>query len=770
MRIQSVGVVGAGTMGSGIAALAASAGVPVVLLDIPGENGSDQPARRGLERALKARPAAFMSPQREALVRTGTIDRDLELLAGCDLVIEAIIEKPEPKRQLYERLTEVLDDDAIVATNTSGIPIHELAEGRTEGFRQRFLGMHFFNPPRYLHLLELIPTDDTSPEVMRAVERFSERILGKGIVVARDVPGFVANRLGVHGMALALRAMETHDLTIGEVDALTGPLIGRPKSAIFRTADITGLDVLSHVAKGLGEATGEDFSLPGWVAKLVAEGKLGEKSGTGFYQKEGKEIRTLDWKTGEYAVTAPTLPDEATALARQPLPARLRSVLALPGKYGAFMREVMLGSFHYVLEHAADLAYDLTSVDQALEWGYGWEMGPFRQMDAIGLDAVRAAFAERGLDEPRLLREAGDRFIARDEDGTERTLAVTGGQRISVSRQASHVTAADLRAGGNVVEETRDAALLDMGDGVLLFESRSKMNTLGQGVVQQLAKALDTVERGDYAGLVIGNDDTRAFSAGADLMMVAGAAQQGDWAGLERSIRGFQEMSMRLRQSPFPVVAAPFGLTLGGGCEFSLHCDRVQAHAELYMGLVEVGVGLIPGGGGTKELLFRFMKDLEPYEEADPFEAVKRAFQLIATAVTSTSALDARERGFLRREDRISMSRDLLLADAKRRVLDLATDYVAPAPMTVMALGKQAMGNLEYALWAFREAGQASEHDVRIGHHVAYVLAGGDAAPRIVTEQDILDLEREAFLTLLGVRETQDRIAHMLKTGKPLRN
>ncbi len=764
-----LGVVGAGTMGRGIAALAASAGVPVILLDVAGEDGSDAPAREGVKRALQSRPPAFMHPSRAALIQTGTIESDLALLAGCDLVIEAVIEKPEPKQELYSRLEGVLGPDTIVATNTSGIPLRLLTQGRSAEFRRRFVGMHFFNPPRYLHLLEVIPGADTEPAILERVRRFSERILGKGIVIARDVPGFIANRLGVHGLTLALRLMEKHDLTIGEVDALTGELIGRPKSATFRTGDITGLDVLQHVARGLAQSTGEDFGMPEWVNGLVQQGRLGEKSGAGFYQKVGREIRTLDWKTGEYAVREVQLPPDVKALSRLPLGERLRGLLDLEGVYGDFLRDLLLHSYRYVLERAPEVAYDLESVDRALEWGYGWELGPVRQMDAIGLDRVREGMKALGLDEPELLKRADSAFRI-EEGATVRAMGLDGSMAAVEDEPASRVTAARLRRAGAVLQESDDAALLDMGDGVVLFETRTRMNTLGRGVIGALHSALDRVERDGYHGLVLGNDDSRTFSAGADLTLVAAAAQAGDWKALEDSIRTFQDTSMRLRQSPFPVVAAPFGLALGGGCEFSLHCDLVQAHAELYMGLVEVGVGVIPGGGGTKELLFRFTRELEPYAEADPFEAVKRAFQLIALGQTSGSALEARFMGLLRECDRISMNRDFLLGDAKQRVLDLAPDYVPPVPMRITALGNEALGNLRYALWSFREAGQASEHDLRIGEEVALVLSGGEGPPHEVSEQDILDLERESFLKLLGTRETQDRIRHMLETGKPLRN
>lgn len=768
MRITKLGVVGAGTMGSGIAALAASAGIPVVLLDVPGAPGEPSPAQRGLQRALKARPAAFMDAGRAALVQTGDTERDLARLADCDLVIEAIIEQLEPKRQLYERLEGVLRDDAIIASNTSGIRIAALAAGLGEGARRRFVGMHFFNPPRYLHLLELIPTGDTSPEVLRSVQRFGERLLGKGVVLARDVPGFVANRIGVYGMVQTVTLMTELDLDIQTVDALTGVFLGRPKSATFRTADITGLDVLGHVTSGLATDTGEDFAMPDWVGALVQQGRLGEKSGAGFYRKQGKVIETLDWHTGEYVVREPQLPPEVAALQRKPLEERLRGAVALPGVHGEFLRRLLFGFYHYTLAAAPRVAYDVAAVDRAMEWGFGWERGPFAQMDALGLDAVREGIRALGLDEPPLLAQARGGF--RREAGLSAEILGLDGRYVETHEPAGRVSAAGLRRQGRVLLDGDDAVLLDMGDGVALFEFRSKMYTMGEGVIRQLERALDHVARQELAGLVIGHDDARTFSAGADLTVVAHLAAAGDWKALDGAVRLFQQATTSIRRAPFPVVVAPAGMALGGGAELTLHADQVQAHAELYLGLVEVGVGLLPGGGGTKELLFRFTEALQPYAEADPFEGIKRAFQLIALARTSTSAAEARQLGFLRERDRISMNHAFLLADARARVLDLAPDYVAPLPRTITALGKTALGNLNYALWSFEEGGQASEHDVRIGQEVAYVLCGGDGPPRTVTEQDILDLEREAFLKLLGTKETQERIGHMLKTGKPLRN
>jgi 3-hydroxyacyl-CoA dehydrogenase len=769
MRISKLGVVGAGTMGSGIAALAASAGMPVVLLDVPGpENDRNSVVRQGLERAKKARPAAFMDVDRVALIEIGNTADNLDRLAECDLILEAIIEQPGPKRDLYSRLEPLLRDDVIIATNTSGIPMRVLTEGRSDAFRSNFLGMHFFNPPRYLHLLEIIPTPDTRSEAIDAARQVSERVLGKGIVLAKDVPGFVANRLGVYGMVLALDMMQQYDFTIDEVDVLTGPLLARAKSATFRTGDLTGIDVLLHVTEGLSQATGEQFALPNWVTQLVKSGRAGEKSGAGFYRRVGKAIESLDWKTLNYGPQSRPENGELERVTNMPLAERFAAIREVEGRYGDFAREYLLRFSHYVLTTTPIIAYDLVSVDRAMEWGYAWDVGPFKQMDYLGLDFLKAGFGRLGLGVPKLLTEAEGCFYRKAGD-EHRYLAHDGGYT-RVPELAGTIHLASQKRWRRLLEASSDASLIDAGDGVAVLEFTSKMNTLGEGVLTMLTSSLARVRRDGLVGLVIGNDDPRTFTAGADLGWVLRMVKDGRWKELEAAVELFQACSMSLRAAPFPVVVAPFGLTLGGGCEFALHADRVQAHAELYMGLVEVGVGLLPAGGGTKELLFRFTKELEPYEEADPFEAVKRAFKLIATATMSTSALEARKLGFLQAHDRISMNRDQLIADAKARVLDLAPDYVPTAPQRITALGREAIGNLHYAAFALHEAGQATDYEVRMAHEIAYVLTGGDGQRREVSEQDILDLERAAFLRLLGNKETQERIEHMLKTGKPLRN
>jgi 3-hydroxyacyl-CoA dehydrogenase len=771
MRISKLGVVGAGTMGAGIAALAASAGVPVVLLDVAGKDGDrDGPARAGVERMKKSRPAAFMDVDRAAAIAIGNLEDDLDQLAGCDLVVEAIIEQLEPKKALFEKLEKILPERTIVASNTSGIPMELLTAGRGDSWKRRFLGMHFFNPPRYLHLLEIIPTPTTSAETIAAARAFSDRLLGKGIVVARDVPGFVANRLGVFGMVLVIRQTEKHGLSIDEADVLTGVLTGRSKSATYRTADLSGIDVIGHVTRGLAETTGEDFTLTEWVQNLIKSGNVGEKSGAGFYKRVGKEIHTLDWRTGQYGPQMKPHTPELERLSKLPLPERFAAFRDWNDREGRFVREYLLRFSHYVLTTTPLIAYDIPAVDHAMEWGYAWELGPFKQMDLLGIEFLRRGFTELGLDEPALLRQATDGFYS--ADGT-RVLALEGGYK-EIPSEAGEIRLAEFHLPSNrerrVLEHNDAASLIDAGGGVAILEFHSKMNSLGEGVVAMLHKALDRVERDGMAGLVIGNDDPRAFSAGADLSMILALVAGGDSNKIESAVKSFQDTSLRIRRSPFPVVAAPFGLTLGGGTEFSLYADRVQAHAELYMGLVEVGVGLIPAGGGTTEMLFRFAGELSPYAEADPFEAVKRAFQLIAMGTMSTSAPDARKLGFLRPVDRVTMNRDRLLADAVARVLDLAPDYAPPLPRTIVAMGNQALGNLRYAVWAMREAGQITEHEVRIAHELSYVLTGGDGPPRPVTEEDILALERDAFLRLLATKETQERMRYTLETGKPLRN
>src|SRR5690348_1582422 len=524
MRVTKLGVIGAGTMGSGIAALAASAGLPVVLLDVPGPaDDPDRIVRQGLDRARKARPAAFMDPDRASLVRIGNTNDDLELLAGCDLILEAIIEQVKPKRDLYARLEPLLRDDMIVATNTSGIQMSVLTDGRSPGFRKNFLGMHFFNPPRYLHLLEIIPTPETRREALESARRLSERVLGKGIVLAKDVPGFVANRLGVFGMVLALQMMEQYDFTIDEVDVLTGPLLGRAKSATFRTGDLTGIDVLQHVTEELSDATGEPFQMPGWVKKLVESGRAGEKSGAGFYRRVGKEIQTLDWKSLEYGPQRRPETPELERASALPLGERFAVLRELEGRYGEFAREYLLRFSHYVLEKTPAIAYDLVNVDRAMEWGYAWDAGPYKQMDLLGLEFVRSGFTRLGLTAPSMLMRAEQCFYRRAGDESVFLTNDGGYARVPEVPGTIHISAQ--KRWRRLLETSNDASLVDIGDGVAVLEFTSKMNTLGAGVLQMLTESLGRAGRGGLTGLVIGNEDPRTFTAGADIGWVAQMAR-----------------------------------------------------------------------------------------------------------------------------------------------------------------------------------------------------------------------------------------------------
>jgi 3-hydroxyacyl-CoA dehydrogenase len=756
-------------MGRGIAGLAASAGIPVVLLDIPGEGDRDGPARKGLDAALKASPPAFLDPARASLVEIGNSEDDLGRLAECEWVVEAIPERPALKQELYAKLEPLLGPGTVVTTNTSGIPMAVLTRGRSESFRRTFFGTHFFNPPRVMHLLEVIAGPETDPEPIARISDFADRILGKGIVRAKDVPGFIANRLGVYGLVQAIRLTDEHGLAIGEVDDLTGSLLGRAPSAVFRTSDIVGLDVLFDTTRSIGGATGEDLSLPPWVARLAESGRLGAKTGAGFYKKEGKEILELDPKTDGYRQKSSLQLKNLETLSKLPLQERLKALLALRSRQGAFLRALFARTLHYAFAKAPELAYDLPAVDRAMEWGFGWELGPFALTDTIGVGKVRRLMAKEGLDEPPLLRQAKRAIYKEGRRGARKVLTLDGGYaRDAVD--AEKLSAGVLRRREKIVEENEAAALLDMDDGVALLQFRSKMGTLGDGVVRALLSATDRLSAGGWQGLVVGHDDPRAFSAGANLVEMLEAAREGRWDAMEARIRRFQEMIVGLRRAPFPVVAAPFGLTLAGGAELVLHADQVQTHAELQMGLVEAGVGLLPAGGGTKELLFRFTQDIGRFSETDAVKGVRHAFRLIATADVSGSALLARHLGWLRDRDGITMNRERLLADAKARVLLLARDYVAPPEQSVTALGSRGFGDLLVSIRAQREAGRASEHDALVGREIAYVLCGGDGAPRTVTESDVMDLEREGFLRLLGTERTQERIAYTLKTGKPLRN
>jgi 3-hydroxyacyl-CoA dehydrogenase len=717
MRIRQAAVLGAGVMGAQIAAHLANAGLRVRLLDV-----SRDAAREGLERATRLKPDPFFTTDVASLIRTGGFDEDLATLKEADWIIEAIVEQLDAKRALMARVDAVRRGDAVVSSNTSGIPIASIAEGRSEGFRRHWLGTHFFNPPRYLHLLELVPTADTDPGVVRDVTSFADLRLGKGVVLAKDAPGFIANRIGVFGLMQVFRAIASGEYTIEEVDAITGPAIGRPKSATFRTVDIAGVDVLAHVARTLAERLADpaeraQFTLPPFVTDMVARGMTGAKAGRGFYKKSGDDILTLDPKTLEYRPRqSPRLPALEAAHPIEPVADRIRTLYNGQDKVGALLRMTLGPTLDYASRIVDQVAHAPADVDNAMRWGFGWELGPLE---------TRAAL-----------------------------------QPTSDLRPPTSVI--------RVVRKNAGASLLDLGDGVLGVEFHSKMNAIGGDTIQMLHAGVKEASQ-NFAALVVGNDAPN-FSAGANLMLLLLEAQEGNWDDVDLMVRAFQGATMALKYADVPVVVAPAGLTLGGGCEVALHGARVQAAAETYIGLVEVGVGLIPAGGGTKEMLARAMEPLPP--AADPLPHVQRVFETIGFAKVATSGPDARRLGYLRDGDGITMNRDRLLADAKAHALQLAPGYRAPQPRTAIRVGGEGvLAVLKLGVHLAWRAGRISDHDAVIGRKLAWILAGGNLTHAgTVSEPQLLDLEREAFLSLCGERKTLDRIAHTLKTGKPLRN
>jgi 3-hydroxyacyl-CoA dehydrogenase len=707
MRCREAAVLGAGVMGAQIAAHFANAGLRVLLLDV-----TRDAAREGLQRATKLKPDPFFTADTASLIRTGGFDEDLPALRTADWILEAIVERLDAKQALMARVDGIRAPDAVISSNTSGIPIASIADGRSAAFRRHWLGTHFFNPPRYLHLLELIPTADTDPAVVRAVTEFADRRLGKGVVLAKDVPGFIANRIGVYGLTQVFHAIESGEYSIEEVDAITGPAIGRPKSATFRTVDIAGVDVLAHVARTLS------FELPAFVTDMVARGQTGAKAGAGFYKKAGDEILTLDPKTLDYRPKqSAKLASIEAARSIEPAADRIRALYHGKDKAGTFLRATLGPTLEYAERIAEEIAYSREDIDKAMRWGFGWDLGPFETAAALG---TAASSSQLPTSKSRVVRKNGG------------------------------------------------ASLIDVGDGVLQVEFHSKMNAIGGDTIQMLQAGVKEAAQ-NFTALVVGNDAPN-FSAGANLMLLLLEAQEGNWDEVDLMIRAFQGATMALKHADVPVVVAPAGLAIGGGCEIVLHGSRVQAAAESYIGLVEVGVGLIPAGGGTKEMLARAMEGAPA--GGDPLPHVQRVFETIGFAKVATSGPDAKRIGFLRDADAITMNRDHLLADAKALALQLAGTHAPAQPRSAIRVGGEGvLAALKLGVHLALRAGRISEHDALIGRKLAWILAGGNLAHAgTATEQQLLDLEREAFLSLCGERKTQERIAHTLKTGKPLRN
>jgi 3-hydroxyacyl-CoA dehydrogenase len=780
-EVQKTVVLGAGTMGAQVAAHLVASGIDVVLLDLvppalaAGDDRSGL-ARRAVAGLARIKPSPLHLPEHAARIVPGNFEDDWTQLEDADWVLEAVVESLEVKRQLLARVAAVVPEHAFVTTNTSGLGIAAMSSHLPVGFRRRFFGTHFFNPPRYLKLLETIPGPDTDLSALASMERFLEEIVGKGVVRCKDTPNFIGNRIGLFAMALTLRTMVDLDMTIEEVDALTGPAIGRPRSATFRTADIAGVDVVARVARNLYEgATGDPerdtFVLPEFVGRMLERGLLGAKAGGGFYRKQDARILALDWKTLEYREQAkPRFASVEAARAVEDSGERIRAILRGKDKAASFLWRVLSASCLYAAALVPEISDDIASVDRAMEWGYAWGAGPFRLLDSLGVRQVAERVRAEGRPLPALLEAlvgSGRESFYGTEAGT-RTVFGPGGTAALPQRTGVVELEAVKRAGG-LRKKNAGASLVDLGDGCGLVEFHSKMNALGTDAISMLSVAAREA-REHFDALVVSNQGEN-FSAGANLMLVLLAAQEEEWDELDLIVRQFQAANMALKYATLPVVVAPFGLTLGGGCEVALHGHRVRASAETYMGLVEVGVGLVPAGGGSTEMALRALDRCAGVADADPFPFLKRAFETIAFAKVSTSGREAL-RMFLGPADSVSPNPDRLIQDAKDIALAAArAGYRAGRPRDdVPVLGRPALATFKVGIHNALRAKHISEHDALIGTKVASILCGGDRAPGTASEQHFLDLEREAFLSLLGTQKTRERIQHMLKTGKPLRN
>jgi 3-hydroxyacyl-CoA dehydrogenase len=776
--IRKAAVLGAGTMGSRIAAHLANAGLPVVLLDIP--TGGAQPsaiAAQALEGLKKGKPAAFYDPSLVTRIEVGNFADDLKLLRDCDWVIEAVTEDLAIKQALLEKVVPHLKPEAILTTNTSGLPVASIATVLPAHLRRRWFGTHFFNPPRYMRLVEIIAPPDADPAAVAAVSRFTDQRLGKEVVFARDTPNFIANRIGVFVMLETVRLMQEEDLTIEEVDVLTGTAVGWPRTGTFRLADLVGIDVLAHVAKNFPQA---GLEVPPFIQTMLERRWLGDKTRQGFYRKEkdaqGNEIRyALNWKTLAYAPAAkPKLPSVEMAKNAERLPERLAQLLSgdpRKDKGVRFHWRLLTALWNYAADCLPEIADNAADIDRAMRAGFNWEMGPFELWDAAGFPMTLERMREMGIRVSEIatrLEAAGGTGWYRNH-GRECFNPVTGSYQPIVQPEGV-ARVATYRASHGVVRHNPGASLIDLGDGVGCLELHSKKDAIGEDIVRMVTETLGPESHAvrDFEAFVITGDGPN-FSVGANLMQLLLSAQEGEWDDVDLMVRAFQRMTASIRFCPRPVVVAPFGFCFGGGAEIALHGIRRQAHAELYIGLVETGVGLLPAGGGCKEMVLRAIDSAGTLQEA----ALRRHFETIAMAKVSTSAWEGRRLEFLEPGDRITMNRERLLNDAKQFARDIATAGYAPPieRKDIPAPGQNLLATFKIGVRMMREGEYVSEHDVKVANKVAHVLCGGEITPGVpVSEQYFLDLEREAFLSLCGEKKTQERIAFTLKTGKPLRN
>lgn len=801
-KIKKIAILGSGVMGSQIAAHLANAGYPSYLLDIvPNELTPEEEAAgltltdrkvrnrivsNGLKMALKLKPAPFYDTGLTSLITIGNFEDNFNWLAEVDCIIEAVVERLDIKQSLMQKIAEVRKPGTIIATNTSGISLTKIAENQDHEFKRHFVGIHFFNPPRYMRLLEIIPTADTDTGLVDFMADFVDRQLGKGVVFCQDTPNFIGNRIGVMAMMIVIQQMIKDGLTIDEVDAITGPATGKPKSATFRTADVVGIDTFVHVAKNLYEAAPEDemrdqLLIPDFVNEMVKKGWLGSKTKQGFYRKgmdaSGKRlIFALNPDKMEFEPTRKvSFPSLDASKKIDDVGERIKSIAYADDKAGKFFWETLSAILIYSANRIPEITDSIMNIDNAMKWGYNWELGLFETWDAIDLQKSVNRMVSEGKVVPDNIKQmlaAGNTSFYKTENGILRQFDFNSREYKEVEFSPGIINLnLQKESPGKVLITNEEASLIDLGDGVALVEFHSKMNSIGEGILGMVNQAVDVVEK-NYDGLVIGNQGSN-FSVGANLFLVAQLAQNKDWDGLEQAVKLFQNTSMRLKYAEKPVVVAPFGMTLGGGCELQMHAARTQASAESYIGLVEVGVGLIPAAGGTKELTLRTLKSVENIQNVDYNSFIQKVFETIGMAKVSTSAVEAKKMNLLRNSDLISINPARLIGDAKQTVLNLVSEgYRNPAVQErMLALGSKVLSRLLIGIDNMHEAGFITDYDRVVGEKLAFVIAGGNlTAPQEVNEQYFLDLEREAFLSLCGEQGTQERIMHMLKTGKPLRN
>ncbi|NLC76031.1 MAG: 3-hydroxyacyl-CoA dehydrogenase [Clostridia bacterium] len=778
-------------MGSGIAAHLANVGIPVYLLDIvprdlpeeAGQEARNSLAQKGLEAAIKAKPAAFYSQKDARLVKVGNFEDHLHWLSEVDWIIEVVVERLDIKKDLLQKVAAHRKPGTIVSSNTSGISINKMVEDMPEEFKQHFLGTHFFNPPRYMKLLEIIPCRETLPEIVEGMVEFGEKVLGKGVVLAKDTPNFIANRIGTYGMLETTRIMLEEGYTIEEIDVVTGPAMGRPKSASFRTLDLVGLDTFLHVANNVLENVDdpyekEAFQIPELLKTMVDKGLLGNKTKKGFYTKQtteqGKQILALNYQTMEYEPLVK--PKFASIEAGKNIPGlanRLKNLINAKDRAGALAWKTLKKALLYTARQLGVIADDIPSIDNAMKWGFNWSMGPFEVWDAIGVAATVTRMKEEGEEIPAVVEEflakGNQSFYVKNEEGLFYYDFVSKEYKL-LKQPSELIVLKDLKKQNKVVHSNPGAQLIDLGDGVACLEFTSPNNALGVDIIHMLNWCTQNLTK-QFDGMVIGNQG-KNFCVGANLMLILMEAEDENWDEIDLMIKEFQYSFYRLKYAPFPVVAAPFGMTLGGGYEISAAADKIQAAAETYMGLVELGVGLVPGAGGHKELLIRHMEKVSNVDKVDIQPIVNKVFETIAMAKVSTSAKEAKDLGYMRASDGISVNGDFLLHDAKNAVLEIVRQgYRPPAPALIPVVGESGYAVMELGIYTLLKGGYISEYDAHLAKKVAYILAGGKVHPgTVVTEEYLLDVEREAFLSLVGEPKSQERMRHMLLKGKPLRN